>query len=81
MLTIFVFDGVITGSRAAETYFTTPSSSPDVIIQAFVDLAAFIKPFRKTLASLGSRLKLVVIKTLARPDTSIEGRGGDNVEY
>jgi hypothetical protein len=80
MLTIFVFDGVITGSRAAETYFTTPSSSPDVIIQAFVVLAAFINPFRKILASLGWRLKLVVIKALARPDSSI-GREEGNVEF
>lgn len=58
MLTIFIlaFEVVITGSSAAETCLTTPSSIPDVIIQAFVDLAALTMPLRKILASLGWRL-------------------------
>lgn len=58
MLTTFVFAVVMTGSNAEDTYLTTPSSNPEVMIHAEVDFAALIRPFRKSLASLGSRLKI-----------------------
>jgi hypothetical protein len=62
-LTIFVLpalDEGMTLSRAADTCRTTPASIPVVKIHAPVVLAAFSRPLRNTLASLGCRSKLVM---------------------